>query len=77
MDEGADVNFAYKSGMGALWVACSGGFADVVEFLLSKGATSSLHLRKYKQGRFSPNLAAAGAGHVNVVDILISSGHNK
>lgn len=82
VDGGADVNTCYRNGMGPLWVACSGGFVEIVEYLLSKGAKSSLHKFKDDGQDTTPIMAAAcgihtpdtNANHVKVLEVLIANG---
>ncbi len=73
LKQGAWVDSRDSSGCTPLWMAASTGDEDLVRLLLKHGATVNNWSADYRYER-SPIQAAAGAGHVQVVKILLAAG---
>lgn len=69
----ANINTTGPSGTTALYVACTEGKEDIVEYLLNNGARVDLY-RFPGKAKYSPLYMAARNGHVKVMKLLIEHG---
>jgi ankyrin repeat protein len=70
LEKGGDIEIRNRGGLTALHAAAYGGNLDVVELLVSKGASVNDTRNFYKM---SPLHAAAEEGHADVVAFLIAN----
>lgn len=69
---GVNVNHRFADGKTALHIAAEQGRADIVEYLILKGA----HISPTDNNHFKPLHYAAANGYIDVVQLLIHSGEN-
>lgn len=69
-DTPAKLNFTGGNGNTALWIACAGGYIDIVTELLAYGADPSIQNTKGD----SALIPACQKGYITIVELLLNSG---
>ncbi len=71
VDVGADINLKMKDGFTTLYNAIEGNNADIVKYIIDKGANAN---ERYGPQNAPPVIRASFVGNVKVMDILLDAG---